>query len=179
MSTHTIRLATEADHRYIRHLQNQHHTELGFIPDLGSRKELRQGNVVLGAINDSPAGFLMVRPALQAQPTTAAIIQTAVELDARRGALGRQLVGRIARLARAAGAHVLQASCREDLEACAFWTALGFELVATRPGGSSTRHAVRIYRHALRPHADIWTLPTPHQTRQPGGRFGPLAHKSA
>ena len=164
-----IRTATIADRLLIRDLQRKFTNQIGFIPSEATERELARGNIRCGDLNGYDAGFLLIQPRLAGQPTTAAIIQAAVYLDAQRQQLGLALVNRAAKDAIVNRSSIIQATCREDLEACAFWTAAGFVAVATRPGGKAHGKNLIIFRKPLHPGIDITILPIDRKPRGAGG----------
>ena len=166
-----IRLATPKDLLFIRDLQRRFTNQIGFIPSAGVERELNRGRILLGAINNQEAGFLLTIPHLTSQPCTTAIIQTAVRLDAQRLSLGSELVNTLARTARDQGNTILQAWCKANLEANLFWQAQGFTAVATRNGGNGKHVPHILWRQPLTPTADLSTLPIEQYNRSPGGRF--------
>jgi N-acetylglutamate synthase-like GNAT family acetyltransferase len=166
-----IRAATTADLALIRDLQKKFTNQIGYIPPIATERELEAGNVHCGILNGHDAGFLLIQPHMKCQPTTAAIIQAAVYMDARRQHVGLALVTRACDDARHRGCGIIQAQCREDLEANAFWLAAGFEAIASKPGGDALGKKLIIYRQPLYPGIDITQLAIPTRPHGPGGKF--------
>jgi hypothetical protein len=173
-----ISIATPKNHIFIRDLQRKFDDFIGFIPDEATERELNAGNILMGMINDDDAGFLFVKRSLTSQPSTAAIIQAAVRMDAQRQRVGLELVKKIEDEAIAQGRTILQAACRADLEANSFWKAAGFVAVATKAGGKKFHTEVILWRKALSEGIDIQILPSDvlsfqgrHSLRGPGAKF--------
>jgi hypothetical protein len=166
-----VTLATPADFLFIRDLQRRFTNQIGFFPSAATERELQRNNILLSTLNDDNAGFLLIRPALSCQPTTTTIIQAAVRMDAQRQAVGLALIARAATDAIARGQTILQASCRQSLEANLFWPAAGFVAVATRRGGNAHHDTIIIWRRPLSQGIDITNLPTDAYARAPGGKF--------
>jgi N-acetylglutamate synthase-like GNAT family acetyltransferase len=166
-----IRTATQADYRFVKDLQNKHRNEIGFIPPGATQREIEWGHVLFAEENADDAGFLLVQPALGGQRTTAAIIQAAVRMDARRMKIGLALVAAIAAKAKAAGSTILQCWCRTDLDANAFWNAAGFQHIATRNGGTIKNIPCRLWRLPLDIPADALSILPDNGRNGPGGRF--------
>ena len=166
-----IRRATTADLRFIRDLQRRFTNQIGFFPSAATERELERGNILHGSLNDDDAGFLLIRPALSCQPTTATIIQAAVRMDAQRQAVGLALVKQAATDALVHGSTILQASCRASLNANLFWPAAGFHAIATRRGGNAHAETIIIWRKALVDGIDLTNLHVDAYARAPGGKF--------
>ena len=166
-----IRAATPADLLFIRDLQRKFHNEIGFIPNAATARELEAGNVAIGELNADDAGFLLIRPRLAAQPTTAAIIQAAVHTDAQRRSVGLALINAAEQAARLNGSTILQATCRSNLEANLFWRAAGFTAIATRPASKTYRQPLIIYRVALVDGTNLRIIPPDRKPRGPGGHW--------
>jgi N-acetylglutamate synthase-like GNAT family acetyltransferase len=166
-----IRQATAADLLFVRDLQRRFTNQIGFLPTEATQRELARGRIMIGTLNDAEAGFLYTLPALASQPTTTAIIQTAVRMDAQRQLLGLTMINAIASAATAAGQTILQAWCKANLEANHFWQAAGFKAIATRPGGNRKHIPHILWRLALDDSAELTILPADKYNRLPGGRF--------
>jgi N-acetylglutamate synthase-like GNAT family acetyltransferase len=166
-----IRLATATDLLFIRDLQRRFTNQIGFLPTSRVEKEIEKQNILLQTLNDDDAGFLLTIPSLSYQPKTTAIIQTAVRMDAQRQAVGLDLVHRIETAAQRAGQSILQAWCKQNLEANLFWKAAGFEAIATRPGGNGKQIPHVLWRKALSTTAELSILPVDHRHNRLRGRF--------
>lgn len=166
-----IRKAKATDLLFIRDLQRRFTNQIGFLPTQATQRELERGRILIGTLNDDEAGFLYTLPRLTSQPTTTAIIQTAVRMDAQRQLLGLQMITQIAHAAAAAGQTILQAWCKANLEANHFWQAAGFKPIAIRPGGNGKQVPHILWRLPLQDTADLTILPADKYNRQPGGRF--------
>lgn len=177
METPTIRTASPADIPFVLDLAKKFKREIGYIPPVAIERETRRGNVIHGSLNDDDTGFLLIHPKLSWNPTATAIIQTAVRLDAQRESLGSALVGQAALDALARGQSILQCWCRADIEANAFWKALGFEQVATREGGKNAGTHHILWRLALSELADIGQCIEDPAARAHGGKYLPYVNE--
>jgi len=166
-----IRTATQADYAFIKDIQNKHRDEIGFIPPGATQREIEWGHILFAEENDDDAGFLLVQPTLGGQRTTAAIIQAAVRMDARRMKIGLALVAAIAAKAKSAGSTILQCWCRNDLDANMFWHAAGFHHIATRKGGTIKGIPCALWRLPLNIPADALSILPAEGRNGPGGRF--------
>jgi len=166
-----IRTADTDDLGFIRDLQRRFARAIGYIPPAATAREVEWGHVFHANLNDDDAGFLLMQPALSGQRTTAAIIQAAVRMDAQRQHVGLALVEHVVAKAKRAGSTIVQAVCREDLEAVHFWEAAGFRAVAMKPGGLSEGKNVIIFRRAIYVGADLSGLYVPAIRRGPAGKF--------
>lgn len=127
IATAKIRVATIADLKFVVDLQKKFSNEVGFIPKAGIEFYCEQGLVRLVCENDEPAGYILGREKFRWSSSYAPITQAAVAMDAQRRHLGIALVNELARSAKQAGQLAIQATCKADLEANAFWFAAGFE----------------------------------------------------
>jgi hypothetical protein len=167
----SIRRATLPDLKFIIDIQRRFTDQIGFLPKCKTEKSIYFGNVFLGNINGQEAGFLLYEPKLSCQPTTAIIVQAAIRMDAQRQTVGLHLVKNLCNLAYYNDSTVIQASCREDLEANIFWKAAGFTAIATRPGGKRRNFNIIIWRKQLRLFANLYDLAVSKLARGPGGNF--------
>jgi ribosomal protein S18 acetylase RimI-like enzyme len=157
-----VRIASTADMSFVLSLQRRFSNELGFLPSAAIDWYISHGRVTLSDVNDQDAGYLLGRAALRSQPWTRPLTQTAVCMDAQRRDTGRSLVEQAAVDATAAGQHLLQAWCRIDIPAMAFWRSIGFSAVAIRRPPTTRGHPLILYRRPLTDHGRrlILLLPT-------------------
>jgi N-acetylglutamate synthase-like GNAT family acetyltransferase len=125
-----IRTATSQDLAFIDDLQKKHAKAVAFRPRIALENYTNAGAITLALENDEPAGYLLANPQLRYQPEICPIFQAAVAMDAQRRHHGIALLATVAQAAKAAGKLVIQANCREELEANEFWNAAGFEPIA-------------------------------------------------
>lgn len=156
-----IRLATLADLSYVTSLAKTFSNQIGFIPKCGIEQYLEKSAVLLATENDSPAGFLVGNPALIWQPLLRPISQAAIQFDAQRHSHGRQLVELVADLARSAGQIGIQANCREDLDANAFWHAAGFIKICYMQPRNARQKTVICWRKPLVKKLPLWFAAPP------------------
>lgn len=171
MDSRTIRIANQADLKFVLDLQRKFSNQIGYLPAGPTNRELERGRILVGELNATEAGMLLWQPQFVGQPKTAGIIQAAVAMDAQKRYLGLRLVSEVIDTATKNGSTILQAWCRSDLESNAFWQALGFLTVATRPGGTSKGKPHLLWRLALNQTANLYQLPNDKYSRGPGGKF--------
>lgn len=126
----TTRQARTSDRKYIRALAKKFSEQLGFLPDEAIRNRIDQGCVQICIENGEPAGYLLHAPELASAPHILPIFQAAVQLDAQRRQHGFALVEELQLLAHEQAQTIIQCKCRQELEANAFWEAMGFIAVA-------------------------------------------------
>jgi GNAT superfamily N-acetyltransferase len=180
-----VRLATLADLTYIDQLRRRESESIGFISRSGYEGVLsgyderegcrRNGRIWLATVNADPVGFAYATPGGTGRSVK--VVQVCIQRDARRIEYGSALVAEVE-----AWAEQLQrpaVSCRvaTDLDATAFWDALGFELHGHEQGGSR-RGRVLERRHKPLPGLwlPIFTTPPTASTAAPARRD---AHKVA
>lgn len=138
-----IATATAADWPFLRSLQAKNSNTLGFLPREAVGRFVDSGDVILGRLNDDAAGYVLGTLSQSDEPGVAKVFQAAVELDARRESVGRELVEEFVRRAVAAGSSAVRLWCTHDNPAgLDFWAACGFEPVAIRQGG---KHRKRVH----------------------------------
>ena len=128
-------------------LQDAHRHELGFLPKTTFERYLQQHKLRLQYLNDEPCGFLT-----HGQPRTndcVKIYQACIQTDARRIKEATELVHGLIADCRRVQAASLVCRCAADLDATAFWKALGFrpvalELPASRTGRQLIRYELRL-----------------------------------
>lgn len=130
-------------------LQRQNRAELGFIPDSTLRdRYCRSGQYLISTHRTGgKIGFLIFGRPLQGHVLH--IHQTCLELDHRRRQHASDLVQRLHAIATAAGCSEIRLRCRTDINANAFWKALGAEHFKTTPPKSLNSHALNHYVIAL------------------------------
>jgi len=167
------RAATTRDLPFLLSLARKYSNEIGFIPATAVEKYIENGWVQMATENDADAGYVLARPPSRREPHIARIIQTAVSFDAQRRAHGMELVERVAQTAVVAGATILQACVRRDIEANAFFLAAGFTAVAMRSAPTARAQAHVIWRRPLvTVEANVLAhLERPFRNQGPGGRF--------
>lgn len=144
-----VRRATAADLSFVLSLQKRWSNQLGFLPTAAVAAYVANGDVLLCQDNGEPSGYLLSPRRLRCLPSTAPLIQTAVCLDAQRRRNALHLVELTAARAIDDGCSMLQAWCRADIDATAFWTAAGFTAVAQRRTGNARRQPMILFRRRL------------------------------
>lgn len=146
------------DAAFIVGLMRTERDALGFIPDTAVRERwVRLARYVLQRDRwRRRCGYLLHGPGKRARPFH--INQACIQHDHRLRGHGATAVREVIRRAEEAGATEVRLNCAADLAANAFWQALGFELVAARPGGSKRQRWVFTY---------VLRLPAPGRRRRP------------
>lgn len=149
----TVTCASIGDLAYLDHLQLQHRPQLGFLPRAAQLAYLASGRVLLLSINDSPAGFLLWRKTLHPDPRLTQpglqIVQICIELGVRRLLHATQLIDSLESQTPLARSAYTRCWCASDLEANAFWPALGFQNDLQRDSLRAAR-VIRSHRHWTR-----------------------------
>jgi len=123
------RTATDKDATYVMSLMRANRESVGGLPRPAIDERIERGTLLLGTVNDDPAGYLLY----DYRGGSLRIPQACIQYDARRRAYGADLVREL--LARYPLAHEIRLRCAADLEANLFWRDLGFTCTATTPGG--------------------------------------------
>lgn len=151
-----ISIAKPADLPYVDALQRRFRHALGFLTFQALEGYLERGQVLLAFENAQPAGYLLwQRPTYPFGDETVRvcrIIQAAIDYDAQRRLHGTRLVHRLYQQVARATPTYLSCWCAEDLDANAFWAAVGFHHDATRD--------LRLAHRLLRTH-NHWTRRPP------------------
>jgi hypothetical protein len=167
----TVFPANLEDLKFIISLQKKFSNQIGFVPQPAIERYLASGLILRGDLNDQEAGYLLVRETPCQQPGCFSIVQAAVRLDAQRHSLGLKLVQTAEENALFSAGKMIQAACREDLEANRFWQASGFSLIAWRPGGKARAQRVLLWRKQLESSAQLNEFATPRYNLGANGRF--------
>lgn len=167
-----VRPSSQRDVSLVKHLMKRYSNEVGFLPGQAINNFVANGWAFTCDENGDGAGALLVRPHLAEAPHVRAVIVTAVQPDAQRQKHALHLVERICCDAAAAGQALVQAWCREDIAANAFWRAAGFAVVARRTAATWDGVGHLLYRRALRPgDGRLGEVYIGTRERGPGGRF--------
>jgi len=142
---------------------------LGFIPEPTLRQRFIRRDLyqIIRDGRGRRTGYVIHGPPRSGRPLF--LHQTLVELDRRRRHHAQRAIDAIARQGLAAGSTELRLRCGMDLEANAFWQAIGFHLVAIETGGNRRNRILAIYRFPLEPRQTLWppaSRPTRHQVPQ-------------
>lgn len=151
-----IRTATLKDLKFVDDLQKKHAKCVSFLPAVALEKYITQGKVKLASENGDPCGYFLGNERLTYEPRIRPIFQTAIAFDAQRRAHGMALVELAGRSALDNGQMVLQANCREGLEANEFWLAAGFQPIAKIYHFASRGRWLICWRKALTPSEPRW-----------------------
>lgn len=157
----TIRIATAADLTFVLHLQRKFSNQVGFLPTPAVEQYLAKTAITIATENGEPAGYLLGNHALSWQPLLRPITQAAVCFDAQRRRHGLQLIHTVEADAIAAGQLGLQANCREDLDANAFWRAAGFVAICRLKPDNARGRPVIVWRKPLTRKLPLWFAAPP------------------
>ncbi len=127
--------------KYMVALSNRNTESLGFIESTRMAKRIEKGQVLAEYDNGDLCGYLLHG----CLGNWVHIHQACIQEDARRIDHGRALVARLAAKARRAGCMGISLRCRDNLPSNLFWQALGFEHVATVPGGRSRGRMINVW----------------------------------
>jgi hypothetical protein len=124
-----VRLADDADLRYVMALQRANRESVGGLPEPAIRERIVARRVLVGILNEDLCGYVLCDPG---RDGILRIPQACIEYDARRQTHGALLVGESLRLF---PCHETRVRCAADLEANLFWQSLGFICTAHTNGG--------------------------------------------
>lgn len=152
--------------RYYDDLQRKLAEYVGYLHLPVLEKYQRRGQIIPAFENDELCGYVLfndtpAKKLRQDMPTCARIYQAAIQYDAQRIKHGTALVNHVIHRARRSGFYLLDCFVTDTIPANDFWTALGFHLIGTRPGGKRRNRTLNHYRLRLptTPQAQSITLP--------------------
>lgn len=152
----SIRPATEADARYLSHLQKVFSNQLGFLPKPALDVYAAKGWAMIGSENGTEAGYILGRPQYRYEKRMAPITQAAVAMDAQRKSLGLSLVNAWCEKARQDGKDVVQCSCANDIDAMKFWPEAGFFPICELDPKNARGRKMTVWRIPLRGFRPSW-----------------------
>lgn len=151
--------------RYAAHLADRNSHALGFLPRTAYERAAEKHQLAAAWENDELCGYLLhgwKGPRLK-------IYQACIQYDSRRIEHGTDLVRGLIQIANDANMHRLSLWCAEDLDANAFWAALGFSHTATRVKRTRKRRPHRRWELLLpagRAHLEKLNVDGKEQQRQ-------------
>lgn len=157
----TIRVATLNDLRFVRDLQARNSNLVGFLPSLALLRYVTAGHVLLAALDRQPVAYLLGRPALAWQPLLRSITQICVAETCRRSGIARLLIARTITDAIGQSQAGIQACCRQDLEANAFWASEGFVKICYMAPQNARNCDVICWRKPLIKKLPLWFAAPP------------------
>jgi N-acetylglutamate synthase-like GNAT family acetyltransferase len=160
MNTAT-RPATPTHLPYILNLQRRFSNQVGFLPAQALESYVEHGMIQLAEENSDPAGYILWRHRLTAQPQLASIVQAAVQMDAQRRHHGLALLEEIKRQAIINGQLGIQAICRVGIEANEFWRAAGFKNIAITNCRNARDRPLIVWRLPLVTRLPTWFIDLP------------------
>lgn len=162
-----VGIAVAADLRELEALRRDEQEAVGFLPLSRYEAEVVAGRKTLITLRDNGdmTGFLFWT---RGRPV-ATIQQIVVRPDARRHERATALVNEACRIMEAGGHAGVTCRCRVDLEAIAFWEAMGFEMIRLEESGR--RGPLMRFYLSLQP-----SLLSPSEFLR-SSAFGPLAQQ--
>jgi N-acetylglutamate synthase-like GNAT family acetyltransferase len=165
-----IQLARASDLTYVLHLQKRFSNALGFLPKAALEWYVDHRRLRLASDGRQPCGYVVGRSSLRWNRQITPITQAAVDFDEQRRGAGLDLVGHVENEARQAGQSALQAMCRADLDANAFWRAAGFEEIGRYLTQTARGKEIICWRKCLQVNRPRWFDQLPpvagHQARR-------------
>lgn len=127
-------------------LRKTHAYALGFIPATAYHDALARGRMLAITLDDEPIGYqLWAR-----RKHVLRFHQTCVVPQFRRRLYAARQLACTASEPDARTAKLYRARVADDLEANAFWTACGFHVEATAPGGKTWNRTINVYELNVR-----------------------------
>jgi hypothetical protein len=146
-----VDVAKPADRPYIIALQKKFSNQIGFLPTAAIDELVTASRVLVGRINEEPAGYFAFRQKMRGVPNCASIVQAAVQYDAQRLGVAMALENAAAELCRNAKAEMIQAWCRSDLPANLFWDVMRYRQIAQRHPKNARKRPIILWRKPLTP----------------------------
>lgn len=144
--TFTHRYAVDTDADFIMALQRSNRESVGGLPRPAIEARLNRGTLLLGLLNDEPAGYLMFDVAAG----LLRIPQACIQYDARRRRYGEALVARM--LGDNPDVTEVRLRCAADVDANLFWRDMGFTCVGTTQGGKRRGRLLNLWQRWLGDH---------------------------
>lgn len=132
---------------YIDALQKKNAEALSFYPRQVFEREHDRGRLFLGMLNGEPCGYLYVG----AQGKDVKCHQVCIQYDARRRLYGAAIVAVMEQYAEEGKASSITLRCGFDLDANDFWKSLGYQVIATVPGGVRRMRTINVWRKQISP----------------------------
>jgi hypothetical protein len=146
MSVITITRATANDLRFVLQQQRAESNALGFVPRPRLEREIARGRILVARAATQRLGYTFIG---STRSGVLPIYQCVTEAGVRRRTVGEMFAATVVKLAEAGNCRAVQCHCRDDLDANAFWQAVGFTLHAQQPGGDGRRRLLNTYRITL------------------------------
>lgn len=131
--------------KFVDALAKRNSHAVGFLPMTAYETALDAERVLLLLENDAPAGYLIHGPEI----THAKIYQVVIAEDARRIEHGRELIDHLRLHYNNHNVHSITLHCADDLDANAFWKAIGFQQIGQRLKDSTGRRWQNRYQQTL------------------------------
>ena len=146
-------VAENADLTYCASLAKKHTHELGFVPYEGYVYAWEHHRIRVQRLNGEPCGFLLHCPIRRGK--TLRIVQTVIQVDARRIASATEMVANLILDAQELDVPQIRLGCAADLEANAFWLACGFDLVKVEWHNNVRSRPINYYQLELTPKSQL------------------------
>jgi hypothetical protein len=134
------RYAVAGDVPFVMALQRSNRESVGGLPRPAIEDRVRRGTLLLGLLNDEPAGYLM----FDVGAGLLRIPQACIQYDARRRRYGEALVGRM--LGDNPDVSEVRLRCAADMDANLFWRDMGFTCVGTTQGGKRRGRLLNLWQ---------------------------------
>lgn len=146
---------TMDDAHYITALMRRDTDALGFIPAPALHDRiLRHGRYLIQHdAQGNRRGYLLHGPPIAGKPLR--VYQVCVDLDHRRILYATRMVRQLIERARRAGATDILLRCATDLDANAFWRAVGAQPVGLVQGGQRRRRWITLYSLPVPPRRSL------------------------
>jgi hypothetical protein len=136
----TIRLAETIDMPFIMALQRKNRESLGGLPTPAIEDRILRRTLLLGLLNNEPAGYVMY----DYRGGILRIPQACIQYDARRRHYGESLIATM--MNSHPEASEIRLRVASDLDANIFWQSLGFVCVGTVQGGSRRGRLLNLWQ---------------------------------
>lgn len=145
--------------RYCSQLEWKHAPEVGYLAKPALEKYALRGQLLPAYENGDLCGYILFNDTpgqrfRTTYPAIARIHQAVIQYDARRILHGTQLVQQAITRAARNGFRYIDCYVTDGIPANAFWAALGFQLVGTRPGGRKRKRTLNHWIRQLDRHLD-------------------------
>lgn len=152
-----VRVATDADLKYVDHLQRKNAEDLAFYPKAAFEREVRNQRIVLAEYNAEPCGYLYHG---SFRGDDLKIHQACIEYDLRGQLYGAALVRHVRDLAELFACKSISLRCGSDILANGFWRTMGFVCTEVSQGGVRRLRDINHWRLALEPQP-LWVTVEP------------------
>jgi hypothetical protein len=153
--------------------QATHSNTVGFLTRRTLADYCDSNRILIATLDSVPVAYLAGNPLLRWQPLLRPITQIVVAAPAQRRHIATQLIHAHTAAAVAAGQTGLQAICRADLDANAFWRARGFIKICYLTPKTARRVPLIVWRLPLTRNIPIWFANPPARAGRNAARPSP------